>query len=334
MNLEVATEFLEQVGIILSIATNGQIALDKLAQQSFDLVLMDCQMPVMDGYQATQALRKRPELNELPVIAMTANAMAGDKEMCLKAGMNDHIAKPIEVNLLYQTLLKYLGGGVPPAEGDAPSQLVEIPVKPINLDSDSVVKWPEHPELDIDRGLQLVQNSTRLYQRIFDRFVTSQRNVVEQINKAITIDKRDDAVRMAHTLKGLAGNLSSSKLVELARQLELHLSEKSEYQTELDQIQTLVASICDAIERVRPQFEESTPSTAEHLSQEALVNALTQLRQSLEDADSDAVTQIDALKPQVSSKLWQQLSPALTMINQYQFDEAVDLIDDVLAELA
>ncbi|QXN25715.1 hypothetical protein KVP08_003720 [Shewanella putrefaciens] len=99
-------------------------------------------------------------------------------------------------------------------------------------------------------------------------------------------------------------------------------------------VQTLVASICDAIERVRPQFEESTPSTAEHLSQEALVNALTQLRQSLEDADSDAVTQIDALKPQVSSKLWQQLSPALTMINQYQFDEAVDLIDDVLAELA
>lgn len=334
MNLEVATEFLEQVGIILSIATNGQIALDKLAQQSFDLVLMDCQMPVMDGYQATQALRKRPELTELPVIAMTANAMAGDKEMCLKAGMNDHIAKPIEVNLLYQTLLKYLGGGVPPAEGDAPSQLVEIPVKPINLDSDSVVKWPEHPELDIDRGLQLVQNSTRLYQRIFDRFVTSQRNVVEQINKAIASDKRDDAVRMAHTLKGLAGNLSSSKLVELARQLELHLSEKSEYQTELDQIQTLVASICDAIERVKPQFEESAPSTAEHLSQEALVNALTQLRQSLEDADSDAVTQIDALKPQVSSKLWLQLSPALTMINQYQFDEAVDLIDDVLAELA
>ncbi|MGL4750517.1 MAG: response regulator, partial [Shewanella sp.] len=176
MNLEVATEFLEQVGIILSIATNGQIALDKLAQQSFDLVLMDCQMPVMDGYQATKAIRERPELAQLPVIAMTANAMAGDKDMCLRAGMNDHIAKPIEVNLLYQTLLKYLGAPVPPVENA--EFVVNESLNPINLDVESVVKWPEHPELDIDRGLQLVQNSKRLYQRIFDRFATSQRNVV------------------------------------------------------------------------------------------------------------------------------------------------------------
>ncbi|MGL5396263.1 MAG: response regulator, partial [Shewanella sp.] len=331
MNLEVATEFLEQVGIILSIATNGQIALDKLAQQSFDLVLMDCQMPVMDGYQATKAIRERPELAQLPVIAMTANAMAGDKEMCLRAGMNDHIAKPIEVNLLYQTLLKYLGAPVPPVENA--EFVVNESLNPINLDVESVVKWPEHPELDIDRGLQLVQNSKRLYQRIFDRFVTSQRNVVEQINKALASNKREDAVRMAHTLKGLAGNLSSSRLAELARQLELHLSENADYQVELDQIQILVASICEAIEKAKPQLEEISTPTAEHLPKDALIAALKQLRQSLEDADSDAVTQMDTLKPQMSTQLWQQLSPALTMINQYQFDEAVDLIDEVLAEL-
>ncbi|MGS0728634.1 response regulator, partial [Shewanella sp. 0m-11] len=111
MNQEVATEFLEQVGVVLSIAENGQVALDKLALHTFDLVLMDCQMPVMDGYQATQELRKIPQLANLPVIAMTANAMAGDREMCLRAGMNDHIAKPIEVSLLYTTLLEYLGEG-------------------------------------------------------------------------------------------------------------------------------------------------------------------------------------------------------------------------------
>ena len=333
MNLEVATEFLEQVGIILSIATNGQIALDKLAQQSFDLVLMDCQMPVMDGYQATMALRQKPELANLPVIAMTANAMAGDKEMCLRAGMNDHIAKPIEVNLLYETLLKYLGGKVPQDDGTELTESSELSPKSINLDAELVVKWPEHPELDIDRGLQLVQNSTRLYQRIFDRFVTSQRNVVEQITKALANNKRDDAVRMAHTLKGLAGNLSSTKLAELARQLEQHLSEHSESQLELEQIQMLVASICEAIEQVSPQSTETVTPTSEPLSPEALLQALKRLRQSLEDADSDAVTQIDALKPQVSNKLWQQLSPALTMINQYQFDEAMDLIDEVITAL-
>ncbi|MCH1929620.1 PAS domain S-box protein [Shewanella sp. A25] len=332
MNIEVATEFLEQVGVILSIATNGQIALDKLGQQSFDLVLMDCQMPVMDGYQATKALRKRPELADLPVIAMTANAMAGDKEKCIEAGMNDHVAKPIEVNILYQTLLDYLGDKeLPVQENTEPAS--EVKAKPINTDPSDVVKWPEHPELDIDRGLQLVQNSTRLYQRIFDRFASSQRNVVEQVNKAMSAGKADEAVRIAHTLKGLAGNLSSNKLVTLARQLEQNLGESAPYQDELDQIKVLVASICDAIDRAKPEAVEVEVSDVAQLPKEELVQALTVLIKSLEEADSDAVAQIDALKPQVSTNLWRQLSPALTMINQYQFDEAIDLINDVVADL-
>lgn len=333
MNLEVATEFLEQVGIILSIATNGQIALDKLSQQSYDLVLMDCQMPVMDGYQATMAIRQRPELAHLPVIAMTANAMAGDKEMCLRAGMNDHIAKPIEVNILYQTLLKYLGDDKSQSTLLENAQVNDIKNKPINTDPATMLKWPEHPELDIDRGLQLVQHSARLYQRIFDRFVSSQRNVVEMLRKAVSANKQEDAVRIAHTLKGLAGNLSSSKLVELARLLELHLSENQPYQDELEQIEKLVASICEAIEKVKPELEDISEIGIEPLSSEQLIIALKHLRQSLEEADAKAVELINALKPQVSTKLWQQLSPVLAMINQYQFDEAVDLIDEVLAEL-
>jgi len=340
MNLEVASEFLEQVGIILSIATNGQIALDKLSQQHFDLVLMDCQMPVMDGYQATKAIRKRPELANLPVVAMTANAMAGDRDMCLRAGMNDHIAKPIEVNVLYQTLLKYLGSssGISAAiRTEASTQLTSSSAQgevSNGADQTVLLKWPEHPELDIDRGLQLVQHSTRLYQRIFDRFVSSQRNVVEQVRKAIAANQVEDAVRIAHTLKGLAGNLSSAKLVELARLLELHLTEKAPYEDELVQIQPLVASICDAIEHAKPAaVNQAEPQAVDLLSAEDLRAALQALRQNLDDADASAVAKIDALKPKVSSAMWQTLSPALSMINQYQFDEAIDLIDDVITQL-
>lgn len=340
MNLEVASEFLEQVGIILSIATNGQIALDKLSQQHFDLVLMDCQMPVMDGYQATKAIRKRPELANLPVVAMTANAMAGDRDMCLRAGMNDHIAKPIEVNVLYQTLLKYLGSssGISAAiRAEASTQLTSSSAQgevSNGADKTVLLKWPEHPELDIDRGLQLVQHSTRLYQRIFDRFVSSQRNVVEQVRKAIAANQVEDAVRIAHTLKGLAGNLSSAKLVELARLLELHLTEKAPYEDELVQIQPLVASICDAIEQAKPVIvNQAEPQAVDLLSDEDLRAALRVLRQNLDEADASAVAKIDALKPKVSSAMWQTLSPALSMINQYQFDEAIDLIDDVITQL-
>ncbi|MGL6121525.1 MAG: response regulator, partial [Shewanella sp.] len=340
MNLEVASEFLEQVGIILSIAINGQIALDKLSQQHFDLVLMDCQMPVMDGYQATKAIRKRSELANLPVVAMTANAMAGDRDMCLQAGMNDHIAKPIEVNVLYQTLLKYLGSssGVSAAiRAEASTQLTSSSTQgEVNNGTEQAVllKWPEHPELDIDRGLQLVQHSARLYQRIFDRFVSGQGDVVEQVRKAIAANKVEDAVRIAHTLKGLAGNLSSAKLVELARLLELHLTEKASYEDELVQIQPLVASICDAIEQAKPVIvHQAEPQAVDLLSDEGLRAALRVLLQNLDEADASAVAKIDALKPQVSSAMWQTLSPALFMINQYQFDEAIDLIDDVIAQL-
>ncbi|MCU8010074.1 response regulator [Shewanella sp. SM87] len=340
MNLEVASEFLEQVGIILSIATNGQIALDKLSQQHFDLVLMDCQMPVMDGYQATQAIRKRPALANLPVVAMTANAMAGDRDMCIRAGMNDHIAKPIEVNVLYQTLLKYLGSssGISAAiRAEASTRLTSSSAQgevSNGADQTVLLKWPEHPELDIDRGLQLVQHSTRLYQRIFDRFVSSQRNVVEQVRKAIAANQVEDAVRIAHTLKGLAGNLSSAKLVELARLLELHLTEKAPYEDELVQIQPLVASICDAIEQAKPAIvNQAEPRAVDLLSDEDLRAALRVLRQNLDEADASAVAKIDALKPKVSSAMWQTLSPALSMINQYQFDEAIDLIDDVITQL-
>ncbi|HDS1201315.1 TPA: PAS domain S-box protein [Shewanella algae] len=332
MNQEVATEFLEQVGIDLSIAENGQIALEKLAQQQFDLVLMDCQMPVMDGYQATEALRKMPGLEQLPVVAMTANAMAGDKEMCLRAGMNDHIAKPIEVSLLYQVLLQYLGGGQVPAaagnndagmaDGDAPENLVS---------------WPEHESLDIDRGLQLVQHSERLYRRIFERFLGSQGNVGKRIRKALKEQQQEEAVRAAHTLKGLAGNLCSEPLVEEARQLEAKLAAGEECEQELLAVETRVAAIVEAIADWMGDKPQSDPQTegdaAEEIDPEALKTALEQLLQSLEDADAEAVVQLEALSRRVSKPLWQRLKPVSSMVGSYQFDDAADLIRELQQEL-
>ncbi|MFV0448213.1 MAG: PAS domain S-box protein [Vibrio sp.] len=334
MNLEVATEFLQQVGINVTTATNGQIALDKLRQQMFDLVLMDCQMPVMDGYQATQAIRQDSAFAQLPVIAMTANTMAGDKEACLAVGMDDHIAKPIEVNVLYQTLAKYLVGNHLQATTDTNN--VDVKSNMASSESTKVMSqhiWPEHPELDIDRGLQLVQNSSRLYQRIFERFAESQRNISVSIDNAMSLGKRDEAVRLAHTLKGVAGNLTSHTLVELATQLELNLNQGVPYQEVLEQIQVLVTSICEAIDSVK-QAAESAPSGDEQaISDEMLIDELQTLRERLDDADSQAVAQINALQPRVSSQLWLQLNPAVNMINQYQFDEAVDLISKLLANL-
>ena len=108
INQELASDILGQAGVVLRMAGNGQEALDWLERETFDLVLMDCQMPVMDGYAATRELRERPQWRELPVIAMTANAMVGDREKVLAAGMNDHIAKPIKVDELFATIARWI----------------------------------------------------------------------------------------------------------------------------------------------------------------------------------------------------------------------------------
>jgi CheY-like chemotaxis protein len=108
INRELVLDLLSAVGIVVSVAFDGREALDMLERQRFDAVLMDCLMPVMDGYAATRALRLRPELRTLPVIALTANAMVGDRDKVLAAGMNDHIAKPIKLEQLFGTLARWL----------------------------------------------------------------------------------------------------------------------------------------------------------------------------------------------------------------------------------
>lgn len=134
INQELVTELLEQNGLSLKIANNGQEALDRLKSEDFDGVLMDCQMPVMNGYVATQEIRKQPQFQQLPVLAMTANAMAGDRETALQAGMNDYIAKPISVENLFQVLSQW----VKPKNkvdrpGLNPQKISEFPAKsPLN----------------------------------------------------------------------------------------------------------------------------------------------------------------------------------------------------------
>ena len=120
LNQEVATELLRDAGFIVDVADNGQLALDALERSSFDIVLMDMQMPVMDGLAATRAIRAQPRFEHLPVVAMTANAMEEDRRRCLEAGMNDHVGKPIEPTELWAMLLKWAPPRAPVA-GAAPT---------------------------------------------------------------------------------------------------------------------------------------------------------------------------------------------------------------------
>ncbi|MBF0192646.1 MAG: response regulator [Magnetococcales bacterium] len=202
MNQELATDLLSGVGMEVVVAGNGQEALDRLhADDRFDGVLMDCQMPVMDGYTATREIRKNPAWDRLPVIAMTANAMAGDREKVIEVGMCDHIAKPLDVEEMFVILSKWI----------TPAVAVPVPVAVAGIRGGGEEEIPQDiPGLDVQSGLKRMVGKKGLYLSMLRKFVAGQKDVPERIREALTAQDRESAERLAHTLKGTAGNIGAS----------------------------------------------------------------------------------------------------------------------------
>ncbi len=205
MNQDIAIELLKKYGMTPTLAENGKEAIEQLKAGVFDGVLMDCQMPVMDGYEATRQIRLLSEYEELPILAMTANAMVGDREKALDAGMNDHITKPINVKSMLDIMAKWIKPkNHIPLHISTNSQ----PDQEINIDG-----------LNTNDAMQTVQGDKKLFVRLLEKFVKGQANFSEQFLNVVNSDL-EVAERLAHTLKGVAGNIGASQLQGGALQLE------------------------------------------------------------------------------------------------------------------
>ncbi len=197
LNRELVNELLQGVGIELHQVFDGQQAIDLLERDAdFDGVLMDCQMPVMDGYTATQLIRQQPRFASLPVIAMTANAISGDRERVLACGMNDHIAKPINVDTMFATLAKWI---TPRAR--LPAKVAEVAPQ-----AGIILPAAELDDIDQAAGLATCQGHTDLYVRLLHKFLAAYRGFTEQFEVALADTDPVAAARLAHSLKGTAGN--------------------------------------------------------------------------------------------------------------------------------
>jgi CheY-like chemotaxis protein len=224
INQQVAKEILEQAGLVVSIANNGQEALNFVQADTFDAVLMDVQMPVMDGYTATGKIRELeakqpPATCRLPIIAMTAHAMSGDHEKSLAAGMNDHITKPIDPAQLFGTLTKWIrskGGTQKPVE--APSTLTA----PQDKEPASMEKMlPDAlPEFDLTDGLQRLMGNRSLYRKLLVNFATQYAQAGPDIRKALDAGDFNRAHGLVHAIKGVAGNLAAKNLQQQSVALE------------------------------------------------------------------------------------------------------------------
>ena len=324
VNQEVAQHILNDAGIRVDIAGNGAIALAKIAENAYDGVLMDCQMPVMDGYQATRKLRQDPRYSNLPVIAMTANAMVGDKEKCLDAGMNDFIAKPIDVAQLFGTLARWIAPATP-------------------QEMAAVVAHPE-AELPVIAGLKMAEAMRRvggnaaLMRKLLDRFVETQFDAMQRIVAAIENNQLETAIREAHTLKGLAGNIGAGGLADSAARVEHLLSLGSH-----DGLPQALAACTLALDELVPKIvlamqsrghaAEAGGAAVAHVAPVDRANleaGLRELSQLLQQDDAQAVKHLDGIGPVlVAAGQAEHARQLKRMLGQYDFEGALAQLGEV-----
>ena len=211
INQEVAREFLTDVGMEVVIAANGQESLDALARGSFDLVFMDIQMPVMDGLEATRRIRAQAAYAELPIIAMTAHAMTGDREKSLAAGMNDHITKPIDTAALYKVLKRWLRHRV---------MLSPTPAAPGPAPEDELAGLPELPGIDRVEALRVLNSKADLFVKMLYDFRKNFGTLPTMLRQWAAAGDWEEIGKRAHTVKGVSGYIGSVELQRSAERLE------------------------------------------------------------------------------------------------------------------
>jgi len=335
LNQELAYELLSAKNIAVVIANNGQEALSILASNTnYDAILMDIQMPIMGGYEATRYIRKNMPSATLPIIAMTANMMDSDIRDIYKAGMDDHISKPINVEQMFITLAKW----IKPQKDDI--EHLETEKKNQSQIDIAAFNVFDGSSIDVHQGLKTTQKNTLLYHKLLLKFLAQNRDFIEQFNLADTTADPEIKRRMAHTLKSTAGNIGAISLSEACQNLEMACEEadnEKSISTQLNKVSQILKPLISILNKyANTQSLLSNNSSIKpkvidlHKYQEELNN----LQELLSSYDPEASDILDELVGQFSSTIYiNQLEKIQKYANGYDFGEALTLLEKLLSDV-
>ena len=323
LNQEVALGLLEGEGFVVDIANNGQEAIDMIAQHAYDIVLMDMQMPVMDGLTATREIRKMDRFKDLAVLAMTANAMDQDKEKCAEAGMNDHVAKPIDPDELFNALLKWIK---PKAQAGAKVQLS----KKAEHAADTPLDLDAIAGLDTKLGLKRVMGKMPLYVSMLKKYVETGPAALADLKQAIAAKDQDTAERIAHTFKGINGNIGASGLQDMAGNIEKLLRKTTDADAllqDVEQFSLQQTAMVDAIAlALSLDFTKADSIATEEVRRPMDEKIVQPFIAFLKDDDTGALAYLEkheqAFKAHFSNQTFNSINEALL---EFDFEKALAL---------
>lgn len=271
LNQEISIALLKATDLEVVVANNGEQAIDTLianlaeTKTPFDMVLMDCQMPIMDGYEATRRIRRKENFIDLPIIAMTANALIGDREKCLEAGMDAHLAKPIDIPQLYLTLKRWIitkpkgkalnkAGGDTEISRDTKNGSGAQKSDDSNSEGESN-KTPSEanifdiPGINAKVGICRVGGQEDFFKKLLIKFVKQNQGLPEELQTALLAGELEDARRAIHNLKGVAGSLGAESLYDVAQAIELHIKDEAieDIDTELEPLSLALGPIIEHV---------------------------------------------------------------------------------------
>ncbi len=317
LNQQVAAELLQDAGFTVDIADNGQIAVAMVDQAPYDIVLMDMQMPVMDGVTATQTIRDTGQFNALPIVAMTANAMQVDRDRCLAAGMNGFVAKPIEPDELWQALAQWIR----PRDGLGSAAPTPLPPQPTSTDA-----LPQGiPGLDVPLGLRRVMGKQSLYLAMLRKFADGQADTATALQQTLHAGDSATAERLAHTLKGVAGNIGATHLQHAAGLLEAAIPTQppEALATLLAPVRTQLDALTTALHAALRPAADAPPDDPAQWAQ-----LRQQLAALLAEDDPESIEIFALHRALLQTTLGAAYPPMASAMADYDFETALGLLNE------